>query len=328
MRLLTILITIIFGLNLYGQRIDKDEYVSITSVIISNALIKTNLIKYSRFENHPIYNTNRVFILDTNHIDTEIIINDNSPKFIITNASDLKTGYVNYWLLPTEIHLQGDKLKYSFRTQSFKCQDSTEYIQGDIKLKKENGVWAIQQVYIIPYEFKELKEIECYEKRVDCESSFDRPKKTRTNNPFFGDWQYLEDSAYCEVFFSDDTLYSYGEDLGHSLYDQKYEITGNKIIINRYDSTTLTLNYSIIDKNIIWIFGENEIVWQNDTTIYSTDFTIERIKKREFKYSDVECWGIWNSKYHCFVDSYDGVKFQEEFWKRMWKYKDEKWNLK
>jgi hypothetical protein len=327
MRQIAILITIIFGLNLYGQRIDKDEYVSFTSVIVSNALIKDNLIKYARLDNHPIYDTNRVFILDTNQFDREIIINDNSPKFIITNASDLKTGYVNYWLLPTEINLKGDKLKYSFKTQSFKWQDSTEYIQGDIKLKKENDVWTIQKIDIMPYDFKELEEIECYVKKVDCESSFDRPEKSRTNNPFFGDWQYLEDSAYYEAYFTDDTLYSYGELLGHSPYDQKYEITEDKFIIHGYDSTILTFNYTIIDKNTIRIFGENEIVWQNDTSIYSTDFTIERIKKREFKYSDVKCWGIWNQRFHCFIDSYDGEKFQEEFWKRMWKFKDEKWDL-
>jgi len=328
MRKTLTLIILIIGINLFGQKIDKNDYVAITKAILSHEEIRNNLTQYSRFNSHPIYDENRVFILDTVYIDNELIVNENNPKFCITDLFNIKIGYINYWLLPTEIIFNGEKLKYSFKTQSLKWQDSTKYIQGVIKLQKDDGNWTIQKTDIEAYDFKEPKVIECYDSKIECTTDFNRPKKSKTNNSFFGDWQYLLDSIYYETFISDDTLYLYDELYRHAPYDLKYRITDTEFFIYRDDTTILKRSYQIIDKNKIRIYGDYEVIWQNDTSFFSNEYIMERIKKNEYKYSDVKCWGKWSTKYHCFIDSYDGLKYQEKFWERMLKYKDEKWNSK
>lgn len=324
-----ILILILFAveISLFGQTIDINEYISVTKTILSHEELNQNLIKYSRFYLHPTYDSNDIFILDTVYVDKEIIINDFNPRFCITNFLFLKIGSVNYWLLPTDITLKGNSLKYSFITQSYKWQDSTEYIEGIINLKKINGNWIIRKTNIKPYQFKEQKEIECYNKIVKCTSDHKYKTRIKTNNPFYGNWQFLKDSIYYEVFFSDDTIYIYDENLGHAPVNLKYKITDTDLIIS-YINNFHKLNYQIIDKNKIRIFGSHKLIMQNDTSIFSDVYIIERIKNNEFKYSDVRCWGIKNANYNCFIDSFDGLKYQKCFIKRTIKYKNKKWKIK
>jgi hypothetical protein len=42
---------------------------------------------------------------------------------------------------------------------------------------------------------------DCFSRRIDCTSALSRPDASKCNNPFFGDWQYLQDSIYYEAFF-------------------------------------------------------------------------------------------------------------------------------
>lgn len=316
-------IILIISINLLGQQIAKDEYISISKAILSQPEIRDNLIEYAHFDSHPMFDRNCVFIIDTIRIDKEIIVNDNNPKFRITDFFDIWSGAVNYWLFPTEIILKKNKVKYSFETQSSWWQDSTNYIKGVIYLKKHDSKWVIQKTDISPYRFKEANEIECSDRVVECTTDFDRPRKSKTNNPFFGDWQCLYDSSYCEIYFSDDTLYYYQEIWGHGMYDLKYEITENEYIVYNPDGNHTRLQYHIINKNKISIYGNYESIWENDTTTIYVDYFLERIKRREYRYSEVKCWGINSKRYPCFIDSYDGLKYQKAFYNRMWQYKSE-----
>lgn len=322
-----ILILLSIRIALSGQQIDINEYIQITKTILSNKEITKNLIKNSRFQLHPIYDSNDIFILDTVYVDKEIIINDFKPRFYITNLLFLETGAINYWLLPTYISIKRNNLKYSFITQSNEWQDSTDYIEGIINLKKINGNWIIRKTNINHYQFEKPKEIECYNKIIKCSSNPKYKTRIKTNNPFYGNWQFLKDSIYYEVFFSDDSLYFYDEHLGHAPVSLKYNKTDTNIIISNINNFH-KLNYQIIDKNKIRIFGSYKSIIQNDTSTFSDDYIIERIKNYEFKYSDVRCWGILNTNYHCFIDSYDGLRFHKCFMKRAIKYKNKTWTIK
>ena len=333
LRAIYLIILLLAEINLLGQAIEKSEYIDITKTVLSNSDIRDNLIEYSDFEFHPIFDKNQVFILDTNFINEELIVNDNYPKFVITDLFDIRIGSVNYWLTPTEIIRKGYKIHYHFKTQSEHRQDSTDYIQGIVKLKKVDGIWIINAVSIKPYEYATQKELEWYEEymecyeMINCNSNNNRPKKSNTNNIFFGDWQLLYDSIYLEEFFTDDSIFQYNELIGRSDFlNKRYEIIDDLFIVYYESIDSIVRKFEIIDKNKIRIYGKYTIVDYADTLLINDDFVLKRIKKKEFKYSDVKCWRKQSENYPCFLYSHDYGKYHNKFFKRMDKYKKEEWN--
>lgn len=319
-----LIIYLIFAsLNLWGQKINLEDYIQITKSVITQKDIKENLIKYSNFESHPVYDVDWVLILDTTFINDRVITNDLVINFIATNLNEMEISCINYWISPKRIYQNKNQLIYEFKTESLRLQDSTEYIEGSLTFKKVKNEWDLIKTEIRPYEFKEPFQIECFEKRIDCQTSFNRLNHSNFNNPFFGDWQTLIDSGYYEYFFTDDSLFIYTE-FGHGLFNLRYEFTDNEYKLYNPDSGIIALNYKLIDKNKIKIFGSYKIIFPNDTINMNLDYTIEKIKSKEFKYSDVDCWGEKSNKYNCFIDSYDSEKYQNEFKYRMINYKHDK----
>ena len=128
-----------------------------------------------------------------------MIFNDNNPNFIVCGINEIKSGYVNYWIYPTEIILEKNIIDYKYKTQSLRERDSISYIQGHIRLKKIKDNWIITKSQFENYDFEVPKDITCYQETIVCNTDFNRPTKSAIDNPFFGDWQYLYDSSYVEV---------------------------------------------------------------------------------------------------------------------------------
>jgi hypothetical protein len=326
MKTLILLVSIFITICSFGQTIDNEKYISLTKTVLSDPEIHDNLRKYSRFEKHPVFSNNRIFIFDTTFIERELIINDFTPKFNVTNFYNLQTGYINYWLRPTHIKIKKNIISYRFKTESFRWQDSTNYIIGILKIKTRNNDWEIINKNIHSYEFIEPRDLECYEKLVECKSSKNIPKSTNKNNPLFGNWQYLKDSIYYEIFFTDDSIFHYNEIAERGFYDLKYEINDSIITIFWPNNNTYHLNYKILNENNIYLHGENKYISDNDTNRFYESYIMESIDSKGFKLSDVRCWGFRNEKYNCFVESYDSQHYSDAFYRRMSQYKRKKFS--
>lgn len=332
MRKIYLFILLLSGINILGQAIEKPEYIEITKAVLSNKEIRENLIKYSSFDFHSIFDKNQVFILDTNFIDEEVIFNDNNPKFVITDLFDIRIGSVNYWLTPINIIKKNNKIQYHFKTQSEHRQDSINYIHGTVHLKHVNGIWEANSACIKSYEFATQKELEIHEKDlechgtiINCKSNYKRPRKTKTKNTFFGDWQLINDSIYLEYFFTDDSIFEYNELFGSSSFlNTKYKIVDDSFIVYYESFDSIVRKFEIIDKNKIRIFGEYSFVDYTDTVFVNDDFVINRIEKTEFRYSDVKCWGELSKNYPCFIKSHDWEEYYLGFMNRMDKFKKQK----
>ena len=296
----------------------------ITKAVLSNEKLVDTLKKYSHFDNHPVYEKEQVFVLDTVFINEEIYVNNSSPKFCITNISNLKAAYVNYWIMPSEINFQNEKIHYYFKTQSINRQDYATYITGVVTINQTDSVYKLEKVEFESYEFLELYEIEC-ERLIECETDLNYPKISKTNSPLFGNWQYLNDSLYYEVFFSDDTIYRYDELFDRFPFDLKYEVKGEKILIHQHDSSQIERKFEILNENQIKIYGEYSLLHGLDSISFNQEFVMDRIKQSEYKLNDIKCWGKRNYKSDCYLESVDYRKYHEEFWRRMWDYKAKIW---
>lgn len=319
----TLLLLIILSISFTckGQFISPDEYIDITKAVLSDNELVQNLIENSKFESHPIYTKDRIFILDTTFVNKEIIYNKNKPKFSITNYQALNTSYVNYWLTPINIEIKNNKAIYEFQTQALNYLELHNYIKGKIVLKKNNNCWIVKNTKIENYEFTKPKDLECFEKFVECISNFNRPRKSKTKNPFFGNWQSLSGNLYFEYFFTDDSIFEFNEVIEQGFYDAGYEVRNSILVIKRQDNSVLILKYEFISKEKIHLYEKN-VPQKNDTNSVHIDFTIEKIKSRKYTLNKVKCWGVYNKNFDCYVYSTDYLRYRDAFYRRMSKYKE------
>jgi len=321
MRQIFILFIVLLSINSFSQHIDKAEYISITKAVLSNEELVDTLIKYSHFDNHPVYDKDWVFVLDTVYINGEIYEKDSSPKFCITNISNLKSAYVNYWIIPTEIIFQNGKILYYFKTQSLNRQDFATYISGFVTINQSENDCQIANFEFDRYQFLEPYELEC-ERQIECEANLNYPKISKTNSPLFGNWQFADtdDGSYAEIFFSDDTIYWYSELWERGWYDMKYELKNNNLIIY-YPEKVVKREIEFVTENQIRVIGDNSILYENDTVYINEYFLMERISETEFNQNDIKCWGKRSEIFDCYLESVDKYKFHEEFWRRKREYK-------
>lgn len=323
MRQIFTFLIILISINSFCQQIDKAEYILITKAVLSNEKLVDTLKKYSHLDNHPVYEKEQVFVLDTVFINEEIYVNNSSPKFCITNISNLKAAYVNYWIMPFEIKFQNEMIHYYFKTQSINRQDYATYISGVVIINQLNNNYQVENIEFEKYQFLEPWELEC-EVPIECETNLNYKKVSKTNSSLFGNWQYLRDSLYYESFFSDDTIYLYDEMWARAPYDFKYKQKGDKLIVY-YRGNIIEKGIEIISEDQIRIFGDYNLIFETDTFYVEENYLIERISESEFNQNDIKCWGSRSDKFDCYRESIDYKKYHEEFWRRMREYKVKMW---
>ncbi len=314
------LFLVLLSINSFCQRIDKSEYILITKAVLSNEALVDTLKKYSHLDSHPVYDNDWVFVLDTTYINEEIYVKESSPKFCITNISELKSAYVNYWIIPTEIIFQNEKILYYFKTQSINRQDFATYISGLVTINQSDNDYQIENIKFEKYQFLEPYELEC-DRQIECETNLNYQKVSKTNSPLFGNWQFIdsEDGSYAEIFFSDDTIYWYSELWDRGWYDMKYELKNNNLIVY-YPNKTVKRKIELIDKNHFRIIGSN-ILYENNSIFAKKSILMVKILESEFNQNDIKCWGKRSDKFDCYLESVDLYKFREAFWRRMQEFK-------
>ena len=269
-------------------------------------------------EAHPIYEKNRVFILDTTYTNKELIVNNHKPPFIITDYSNMWTTWTPYWLHVKKIEFGKHKVKYQFETQSLHRNSNIKFLAGEVTLKRKGEKWEIVKINYAPYDYVVPMDDECFTRTADCKETKLYPLKSNNNNPLFGNWQFMWDNEYIEVFISDDSIYHYSE-FGFTR-DLRYEIADSFLITYPSGEIPYKRTFTIINNNKIQIQDNYWVVDGNDTIITPVTYIMNKINNRKYCYNDVRCWSVWNEGLNCFIDSEDFIKFQNEFFKRSKKY--------
>lgn len=320
MKALFLLAIISLNASILAQNFDEKEYAEITKTILANEEIRQNLLTYA----YPLVyglDTNLIFILDTIHVGESFTIHDQGLQIWVSNISRVQTSYSNYWLSPTSITKNRGRVTYQFRTESQYKVDTTTYIKGEVNLKIINGNWKVKKVQIDPYEYWDVRILECYMKRIDCMNVSSFPKKSSRKNKLFGDWQMLQDNYYHEMSFSDDSVYAHREMFSFVFFPMNYETEGNKLIFHYFDSCRVEFNYKTLNKNSVEINWTNSIGEIDHWDGFPKSFTLYRIKDKGFRLSQVACWHGYNRAFNCYLKSNDRYAFEKAFHKRMMKYK-------
>ena len=150
---------------------------------------------------------------------------------------------------------------------------------------------------------------------VICKDSISWPQRQK-GNIFYGCWQTIIDSNYTELFFTNDSVYSYDKN-GRDNKILNYTFTDTIITFIDNSGEKTTCRYIVENMNTMRFNCSFNFIWRNDTTVYHPAFILQRIDNQYYTFDKVNCWGVFEKETGCLNPSKDAVKFKNAFFKRM-----------